>query len=82
MPNISMPIVATLGLMAVQTDHPRGSDQQRADDFLGSFDAFAQAVRRARAYVQAAIQTAPGFGGGHGPLGHGLTCDPTRFDEV
>lgn len=41
----------------------------------------ADAVRRARAYVQAAIQAAPGLGGGHGPLGHGLTCDPSRFDD-
>lgn len=28
------------------------------------------AVRRARAYVQEAIRTAPGFGHGHGPLNH------------
>lgn len=28
------------------------------------------AVRRAHAYVQAAIANAPGFGNGHGPLGH------------
>ena len=40
-----------------------------------------EAVHRARAYVQAAIAAAPGFGQGHGPLGHGLTCDPSRFDE-
>ena len=34
------------------------------------------AVRRARDYVQEAIRTAPGFGGGHGPLNHGHTvCD-------
>ena len=28
------------------------------------------AVARARSYVRAAIETAPGFGGGHGPLNH------------
>jgi hydroxymethylpyrimidine/phosphomethylpyrimidine kinase len=28
------------------------------------------AVARAHAYVQEAIRTAPGFGGGHGPLNH------------
>jgi len=28
------------------------------------------AVRRAHAYVQDAIRTAPGLGGGHGPLNH------------
>ncbi len=31
------------------------------------------AVIRARAYVQEAIRTAPGFGHGHGPLNHGHT---------
>lgn len=31
------------------------------------------AVGRARAYVQEAIRTAPGFGGGHGPLNHNAT---------
>ncbi len=32
------------------------------------------AVRRAHAYVQAAITAAPGFGAGHGPLGLGVTA--------
>jgi hydroxymethylpyrimidine/phosphomethylpyrimidine kinase len=31
------------------------------------------AVERARAYVRRAIETAPGLGGGHGPLNHGWT---------
>jgi hydroxymethylpyrimidine/phosphomethylpyrimidine kinase len=31
------------------------------------------AVRRARAYVQAAIAAAPGYGRGHGPLAHDVT---------
>jgi len=38
------------------------------------------AVRRARAYVRAAILRAPGFGAGHGPLDHGVTVDTSRFD--
>jgi hydroxymethylpyrimidine/phosphomethylpyrimidine kinase len=40
-----------------------------------------QAVARARAYVVAAIEAAPGLGGdgGHGPLGHGVTVDPARI---
>ncbi|MBS7789164.1 bifunctional hydroxymethylpyrimidine kinase/phosphomethylpyrimidine kinase [Roseococcus sp. SDR] len=38
------------------------------------------AVRRARAYVRAAILRAPGFGTGHGPLDHGVTVDTSRFD--
>ena len=33
----------------------------------------AKAVERAIAYVQAAIRTAPGYGGGHGPLNHAHT---------
>ncbi|MGB1025391.1 MAG: bifunctional hydroxymethylpyrimidine kinase/phosphomethylpyrimidine kinase, partial [Rhodospirillaceae bacterium] len=31
------------------------------------------AVARARAYVRQAILTAPGYGGGHGPLNHAHT---------
>lgn len=38
--------------------------------------ALADAVRRAHAYVQAALAAAPGFGGGHGPLGHAVIVDP------
>ena len=34
-----------------------------------------RAVRRARAFVQAAIARAPGFGAGHGPLNHAVTVD-------
>jgi hydroxymethylpyrimidine/phosphomethylpyrimidine kinase len=34
-----------------------------------------EAVRRAHAYVQEAIRTAPGLGAGHGPLNHFVTPD-------
>jgi len=34
------------------------------------------AVARARAYVRKAIETAPGFGQGHGPLNHAVTVKP------
>ena len=34
------------------------------------------AVARARAYVRRAIETAPGYGGGHGPLNHAHTVVP------
>ncbi len=37
------------------------------------------AVRRGVAYVHAAILAVPGFGAGHGPLGHGVTVDPARL---
>jgi hydroxymethylpyrimidine/phosphomethylpyrimidine kinase len=36
-------------------------------------------VIRARAYVRAAIGSAPGYGGGHGPLDHAVTFDPGRL---
>lgn len=37
------------------------------------------AIRRARAYVQAAIVGAPGFGRGHGPLNHAVRVDAMRL---
>ncbi|MBO6783207.1 MAG: bifunctional hydroxymethylpyrimidine kinase/phosphomethylpyrimidine kinase [Alphaproteobacteria bacterium] len=37
------------------------------------------AVARARRYVRAAILSAPGYGGGHGPLDHGVTVDPSQL---
>lgn len=40
------------------------------------------AVVRARAYVRAAMLAAPGLGQGHGPLGHGVTLDPTRLEAL
>lgn len=40
------------------------------------------AVVRARAYVRAAMLAAPGFGSGHGPLGHGVTLDPQRIEGL
>jgi hydroxymethylpyrimidine/phosphomethylpyrimidine kinase len=40
--------------------------------------ALADAVSRARAYVQAAIFAAPGYGAGHGPLNHAVTVDVAR----
>ena len=40
---------------------------------LGSGRPLAEAAARARDYVRDAIRAAPGFGRGHGPLGHGHT---------
>ena len=34
------------------------------------------AVDRARRYLRAAIEAAPGYGAGHGPLNHGVTVTP------
>ena len=35
------------------------------------------AVARARHYLRAAIEAAPGYGSGHGPVNHGVTVTPT-----
>lgn len=35
-----------------------------------------EAVARGRDYVRRAIETAPGYGTGHGPLNHAVTLDP------
>ncbi|HKR24356.1 MAG TPA: bifunctional hydroxymethylpyrimidine kinase/phosphomethylpyrimidine kinase [Allosphingosinicella sp.] len=43
---------------------------------LGAGMGLADAVERARLYVRAAIEAAPGFGGGHGPMGHALGAVP------
>ena len=40
------------------------------------------AVRRARAFVQAAIRHAPGYGAGHGPLNHAVTVDGGRLGRM
>ena len=39
-------------------------------------------VARARAYVRAAIRSAPGFGTGHGPINHAVTVDPARIASL
>jgi len=46
---------------------------------LGQGMPLSAAVRRGVAFVHAAILAAPGFGAGHGPLGHGVTVDPGRL---
>ncbi len=38
---------------------------------LGQGMPLSPAVQRARDFVRLALQSAPGFGGGHGPMGHG-----------
>ena len=35
------------------------------------------AVTRARRYLRSAIEAAPGYGAGHGPVNHGVTVTPT-----
>jgi len=40
--------------------------------YLGRGDPLTEAVDRARAFVRSALRAAPGFGAGHGPMGHAL----------
>jgi hydroxymethylpyrimidine/phosphomethylpyrimidine kinase len=47
---------------------------------LGARLKLEDAIAQARLYVRAAITAAPGFGGGHGPVGHALGIVP--FDLV
>jgi hydroxymethylpyrimidine/phosphomethylpyrimidine kinase len=43
---------------------------------LGAGLEMSEAIRRARLYVRAALAAAPGFGSGHGPMGHALGVVP------
>lgn len=43
---------------------------------LGRGEVLVDAIGTARAYVRAAIRAAPGFGAGHGPMGHALGAVP------
>jgi hydroxymethylpyrimidine/phosphomethylpyrimidine kinase len=43
---------------------------------LASGRGLVESIGRARRFVQQAIRAAPGFGGGHGPIGHALGTTP------
>ncbi len=63
----------------VETTTPHGTGCTLASAIacgLGQGRDLADSVTRARAFVQAAIREAPGFGAGHGPLGHALGTVP------
>ena len=58
----------------IDTRHTHGTGCTLASAIavgLGRAEPLAEAVAAARAYVFGAIEHAPGFGAGHGPLGHG-----------
>ena len=64
----------------IQTRHTHGTGCTTASAIacgLAQGLGVADAVTRARAYVLAALKTAPGFGRGHGPLNHVHTVRPT-----
>jgi len=50
---------------------------------LGRGRPLEEAVERARGFVRRAMLAAPGFGGGHGPMGHGAAgTDEMNLDQV
>ncbi|WP_226896111.1 bifunctional hydroxymethylpyrimidine kinase/phosphomethylpyrimidine kinase [Polymorphobacter sp. PAMC 29334] len=58
----------------IETRHTHGTGCTLASAIavgLGRGEPLAEAVAAARSYVIGAIANAPGFGAGHGPLGHG-----------
>ena len=66
----------------IETRHTHGTGCTLASAIatgLGQGMSLSDAVQRGVTYVHAAILAAPGFGSGHGPLGHGVTVDVTRL---
>jgi hydroxymethylpyrimidine/phosphomethylpyrimidine kinase len=66
----------------IETRHTHGTGCTLASAVaagLAQGMALEPAVRRARAYVRAAILAAPGYGAGHGPLDHAVTVDASRL---
>ena len=69
----------------VETRHTHGTGCTLASAVaagLAQGMTLSDATRRGAAYVHAAILAAPGFGAGHGPLGHGVTVDPARLASM
>jgi hydroxymethylpyrimidine/phosphomethylpyrimidine kinase len=67
----------------IDTSHTHGTGCTLASAIatgLGEGRGMAEAVARSRTYVRAALEAAPGFGGGHGPMGHALGVVP--FDLI
>ena len=67
----------------IQTRHTHGTGCTTASAVAAGLAqglSMRDAVVRARAYVRAAIASAPGFGAGHGPLDHSVTFDPSRLE--
>lgn len=63
----------------IETAHTHGTGCTLASSIATGIAqglALPDAVRRAQAYVVAAIKGAPGFGQGHGPVDHGHTVNP------
>ena len=66
----------------IQTRHTHGTGCSTASAVaagLAQGMSLRDSVLRARAYVRAAIASAPGLGAGHGPLDHAVTVDVGRL---
>src|SRR5882757_4751673 len=66
----------------IQTRHTHGTGCTMASAVatgLAQGMSLRDSVVRARAFVRAAIASAPGFGAGHGPLDHAVTVDLARL---
>ncbi len=79
---LATPDAGTVRLTAprIATRHTHGTGCTLASAIatgLAQGMALADAVRRGHAYVRAAIAAAPGFGAGHGPLGHNAAVQET-----
>ncbi|MHA1600649.1 MAG: bifunctional hydroxymethylpyrimidine kinase/phosphomethylpyrimidine kinase, partial [Alphaproteobacteria bacterium] len=71
--------VETFESPRIDTPHTHGTGCTLASAIatgLGQGLDLRTAVGRARAYLYEAIRTAPGLGGGHGPVNHGHTVQP------
>jgi hydroxymethylpyrimidine/phosphomethylpyrimidine kinase len=69
----------------ISTRHTHGTGCTLASAITTSLAqgmALRDAIRRARAYVHAAIAAAPGYGQGHGPLDHAITVDPAKVQAL
>ena len=69
----------------IETRHSHGTGCTLASaiaTFLGAGAEMDDAVTRARAFVRAALLAAPGFGKGHGPLGHAQVQGQSRDRAV
>lgn len=67
----------------IDTRHSHGTGCTLASAIatgLGAGLPLVDAVTRGRSFVRAALLAAPGFGSGHGPMGHGLGATP--FDRM
>jgi hydroxymethylpyrimidine/phosphomethylpyrimidine kinase len=66
----------------IETRHTHGTGCTTASALaagLAQGFSLRDAVVRGRAYVRRAIVSAPGYGGGHGPLDHAVTVDVARL---